>query len=82
MNRDFLFTAHPLFMTSVEGTEAHIEEQNTLPTSDEGTSSWSHIRELDEEENWAERTRVVSKEDHLLYARCAQVIDRKSFLSI
>ena len=34
---------------------------------------WEHIRELDEVENWAERNRVVSKSDHLLYNQCAQV---------
>jgi len=35
--------------------------------------AWEHIRELDEVENWAERNRVVSKSDHLLYNQCAQV---------
>ena len=35
--------------------------------------AWEHIRELDEGENWAERNRVVSKSDHLLYSKCAQV---------
>jgi len=29
--------------------------------------AWEHICELDKVENWAERNRVVSKSNHLLY---------------
>ena len=59
-------------MSYFGSTEDLAEEPNALST--EGPSTWNHIRELDEVENWAERTRVVSKEDHLLYTRCAQDI--------
>ena len=34
---------------------------------------WEQIRALDEVENWAERTRVVSKKDHQYYTECAHV---------
>ena len=34
---------------------------------------WDHIRALDEVENWVERNRVVSKDDHVYYTSCAQV---------
>ena len=35
--------------------------------------SWDAIRSLDEEENWTERNRVVSKTDHLENIKCAKV---------
>ena len=59
-------------MMSAGSTEDDLNED--FQSGEGGSKPWSHIRELDEVENWAERTRVVSKEDHLLYTRCAQVI--------
>ena len=38
-----------------------------------GVGGWEQIRALDEEENWSERTSVVSKQDHLFYTACAMV---------
>ena len=34
---------------------------------------WEAIRGLDEEENWAERNRVLSKKDHLQLVESARV---------
>lgn len=34
--------------------------------------AWDHIRQLDECENWSERTQVVTKGDHHFYLSCAQ----------
>ena len=34
---------------------------------------WEHIRELDEEENWSERTKVLSKGDHMCHIQYAKV---------
>ncbi len=36
--------------------------------------SWEAIRSLDEEENWTERNRVLSKDDHLLLNDYAKVL--------
>lgn len=38
---------------------------------------WDAIRGLDEEENWAERNRVLSKKDHLELMESAKVWIRK-----
>lgn len=35
--------------------------------------TWDAIRSLDEEENWTERNRVLSKVDHLENIKCAKV---------
>ena len=35
--------------------------------------SWDAIRVLDEEENWAERNRVLSRSDHEQLVKCAKV---------
>ena len=35
--------------------------------------TWDAIRSLDEEENWTERNRVLSKTDHLENIQCAKV---------
>ena len=35
--------------------------------------SWDAIRSLDEEENWVERNRVLSKTDHLVLIEYAKV---------
>ena len=34
---------------------------------------WQEIRKLDEEENWTERTQILTKEDHTLYLEVAKV---------
>ena len=34
---------------------------------------WQEIRKLDEEENWTERTQILTKEDHKLYLEVAKV---------
>ena len=34
---------------------------------------WEELRKLDEEENWTERTSVVTKEDHQDYLEAAKV---------
>lgn len=36
--------------------------------------SWEAIRSLDEEENWLERNRVLSKSDHMMLLDCAKVM--------
>lgn len=45
---------------------------HTIPYSAELPPVWQEIRELDEEENWTERTQVVTKEDHQLYSEAAK----------
>ena len=42
-----------------------------LQSTDE--SGWELIRELDNVENWSERTRIISKHDHQFYTDCAKV---------
>lgn len=42
-------------------------------SKEDPTASWEHIRQLDEDENWSERTSVVTKQDHKLYIDCAEV---------
>ena len=41
--------------------------RHTFPYSTELRHDWEEIRKLDEEQNWTERTQVVTKEDHKLY---------------
>jgi hypothetical protein len=35
-------------------------------------TKWEHIRELDEDEKWYERTQVVTKHEHQFYITCAE----------
>lgn len=46
---------------------------HTIPYSTGLRHNWEEIRRLDEEQNWTERTQVVTKEDHKLYAGIARV---------
>lgn len=46
--------------------------RHTIPYSVELLHGWQAICELDEEENWTERTQVVTKEDHKLYSETAR----------
>lgn len=50
--------------------------RHTIPYSVELLHGWQAICELDEEENWTERTQVVTKEDHKLYSETARVRSR------
>ena len=36
-------------------------------------SRWDHIRDLDEDEKWYERTEVVTKGEHQFHMQCAKV---------
>lgn len=45
--------------------------RHTIPWGPESSHDWQAIRRLDEEENWTERTQVVTKEDHKLYTETA-----------
>lgn len=50
-------------------------DNQPLPAQQQGkppVEGWEQIRALDEVENWAERTRVVSRQDHQYYTECAQ----------
>lgn len=42
-----------------------------LQSTDE--TGWELIRELDNVENWSERTKIISKHDHQFYTDCAKV---------
>ena len=44
-----------------------------VPYSIDLSHAWQEIRKLDEEENWTERTQILTKEDHLLYLEAAKV---------
>ncbi|XP_078357818.1 uncharacterized protein LOC144642671 isoform X1 [Oculina patagonica] len=46
--------------------------RHTIPYSTELREDWEEIRKLDEEQNWTERTQVVTKEDHKLYIGIAR----------
>jgi len=46
--------------------------QHTICRSPDLAHDWQAIRQLDEEENWTERTEVVTKEDHELYIETAR----------
>ena len=48
---------------------------DTIPYSAKLLHDWQAIRNLDEEENWTERTQVVTKEDHELYTEAARVMN-------
>lgn len=50
--------------------------RHTIPYSVGLLHGWQAICELDEEENWTERTQVVTKEDHKLYSETARVRNR------
>lgn len=54
--------------------------RHTIPYSTELRHSWEEIRKLDEEQNWTERTQVVTKEDHKLYIDIARVINVSNVL--
>lgn len=54
--------------------------RHTIPYSTELRHSWEEIRKLDEEQNWTERTQVVTKEDHKLYIDIARVINISNVL--
>lgn len=47
--------------------------RHTIPYSGVSSGDWQEIRKLDEEENWTERTQIVTKEDHKLYTEAARV---------
>lgn len=47
--------------------------RHTIPYRTELRHDWEEIRKLDEEQNWTERTQVVTKEDHKLYIDIARV---------
>ena len=47
--------------------------RHTIPYSTELRHDWEEIRKLDDEQNWTERTQVVTKEDHKLYIGIARV---------
>ena len=44
-----------------------------VPYSTDLPHVWQEIRKLDEEENWTERTQILTKEDHTLYLEVAKV---------
>ena len=44
-----------------------------VPYSSDLPHAWQEIRKLDEEENWTERTQILTKEDHKLYLEVAKV---------
>ena len=44
-----------------------------IPHKSEEKTAWEDIRKLDEEQNWTERTQVVTKEEHNLYIETAKV---------
>lgn len=51
--------------------------RHTIPYSKELLHYWEEIRKLDEEQNWTERTQVVTKEDHKLYIDIArELVDK------
>ncbi|KAM7431597.1 Transforming acidic coiled-coil-containing protein 2 [Porites harrisoni] len=43
-----------------------------VPYSTDLPHVWQEIRKLDEEENWTERTQILTKEDHKLYLEVAK----------
>ena len=47
--------------------------RHTISYSTELRHNWEEIRKLDEEQNWTERTQVVTKKDHKLYIDIARV---------
>lgn len=47
--------------------------RHTIPYCAELRHNWEEIRKLDEEQNWTERTQVVTKEDHKLYIDLTRV---------
>ena len=53
---------------------------HTIPYSTELRHNYEEIRKLDEEQNWTERTQVVTKEDHKLYIDIARVINISNVL--
>jgi hypothetical protein len=60
--------------------DAPLKQQN-IPG--EMIVGWDDIRRLDDEENWSERTRIISKQDHQFYLNCAtkfvsELIDKVS----
>lgn len=51
-------------MDGEEGLEPQLTPQQS--------SGWELIRQMDDLETWAERNRVISKQDHILYTECAK----------
>ena len=47
--------------------------RHTIPHKREENTAWEDIRKLDEEQNWTERTQVVTKEEHNFYIETAKV---------
>ena len=47
--------------------------RHTIPHKSEENTAWEDIRKLDEEQNWTERTQVVTKEEHNFYIETAKV---------
>ena len=47
--------------------------RHTIPHKREENTAWEDIRKLDEEQNWTERTQVVTKEEHNFYTETAKV---------
>lgn len=56
--------------------------RHIIPYSAKLSHDWQVIRNLDEEENWTERTQVVTKEDHELYTEAARVMNMQEYFTV
>ena len=66
-----VFTTFSFFFSQVSFKNS--PAQHTIPHKREENTAWEDIRKLDEEQNWTERTQVVTKEEHNFYIETAKV---------
>lgn len=61
------------FFNFIQVSFKNSPSRHTIPHKSEENTAWEDIRKLDEEQNWTERTQVVTKEEHNFYIETAKV---------